>query len=402
MKVKFLFIAFLSILLFQIGCTEPYEIETVDYEKVLVVESTITNELKSQTVKLSRTSTLENPEILTENNATVTVMGNNGETHSFSQDNESGFYVSNQMFIAQPNVAYTLKIETQDGKSYTSTSVTIPPAVEMDEVYAERIVDVNEDKDGVQVLVNTEDETGNAKYFRYEYDETYKITAPNPSPFYWEIINYNSSSGTYEVVLTPREPEEICYSTEISKGILQTTTTELNDNRVFRFPVKYLSKLDAKIQTRYSILVKQYVQSVEAYTFYKIVKELGSVESLLSQGQPGYVAGNMISDENPDEKILGFFEASSMTSKRIYFNYEDFGLEKPPYFIECEPLLLDYNDATALDDDPNERETIYNYLTYYDYEVVNFSQLTKYLIVQPQCSLCTSFSSNVKPDFWED
>ncbi len=402
MKTKFFYITLFSILLFQMGCTEPYEIETINYEKVLVVESTITNEMKPQVVKLSRTSTLDNPQILIENNATVTVSGNSGETYSFSQDNETGFYISNQAFSAQPNVAYTLDIQTQDGKSYKSSAVILPSALEMDQVYAERIEDLNDDKDGVQVLVDTEDETGNAKYFRYEYEETYKITAPYPSPFDSEIINYNPSNGTYEVVLTPREPEEICYSTEISTGISQTTTTELNENRVFRFPVRYLSKLDPKLQTRYSILVKQYVQSVEAYTFYKIVKELGSVESLLSQGQPGYVAGNMVSEVNPDEKVLGFFEASSMTSKRIYFNYQDFGLEKPPYFIECEPLLLDYNDNTILDNDADEREVIYTQLTYFDYQVLNLSQLTLYLIVQPECSVCTSFSSNVRPDFWED
>lgn len=402
MKTRFLYFTFFSLLIFQIGCTESYEIETIAYERVLVVESTITNEMRPQVVKISRTSSLENPQVLIENNATVTVSGNNGDIFNFSQESETGFYISDQAFSAQPNVAYTLEIKTEDGKNYKSSAVILPQSVEMDEVYAERVEDLNDNKDGVQVLVNTEDETGKAKYFRYESEETYKITAPNPSSFTSEIINYNSSTGTYEVVLTPREPEEICYSTELSTGILQTTTTELNENRVFRFPVRYLSKLDAKIQTRYSILVKQYVQSVEAYTFYKIVNELGSVESLLSQGQPGYVAGNMVSEENPDEKVLGFFEASSMTSKRIYFNYEDFGLEKPPYFIDCEQLLLDYNDATILDNDPDEREALYNSLTFYDYEVLSLTQGTKYLIVQQQCSVCTSFSSNVKPDFWED
>lgn len=402
MKTKFLYVPFLSILFFLMACTEPYEIETVDYEKVLVVESTITNELKPQIVKLSRTSTLENPEILTENNATVTVSGNNGETYSFSQDSETGFYVSNQTFSAQPNVVYTLNIKTQDGKNYSSATVTLPPTVEIDEVYAERIVDLNDDKDGVQVLVNTEDPTGNAEYFRYEFEETYKITAPFPSRFNSEIVNYNPSTGTYEVVLTQREPEEICYSTEYSTGINQTTTTEFNENRVFRFPVKYLSKLDPKMQTRYSILVKQFVQSVEAYTFYKIVRELGGIESLLSQSQPGYVAGNMISEADPDEKVLGFFEASSMTEKRIFFNYENFGLEKPPFFVDCEPLLLDYNDNTTLDDDPDERAALYSSLTYFDYEVLGVAQNTIYRIVQPECSVCTYFSSNVRPDFWED
>ena len=384
------------------GCTEPYEIETVDYESVLVVEATITDESKNQIVKLSRTSTLENPGVFTVNNATVTITGNNGERFNFSQNNETGEYVSDQLFSASPNIQYTLNITTQDGKSYTSSAVTLPPIVEMDEIYAERIEDAAQGKDGVQVLVNTEDPTGNAKYFRYEYEETYKITAPFPSRYTAEIINYNAGTGTYDIVLTDREPEEICYSTEFSTGITQTATTELNENRVFRFPVKYLSKLDPKMQTRYSILVKQYVQSVEAYTFYKIVKELGSVESLLSQSQPGYVAGNVVADADPEEKVLGFFEVSSMTEKRIFFNYENFGLDKPPYFIDCQVLDLDYLDNTTFDDDPNERKVLRDLLLYSDYQVIRLGMLTIYSVVQPECSVCTSFSSNVRPDFWED
>lgn len=401
MRKRILLIGLFAIL-FQIGCTEPFEIETIDFESVLVVESTITDEFKPQIVKLSRTSSLENPEILIVDDANVNVAGSNGDTFNFYWDRETGNYISEGSFNAQPGVSYTLNIITSDGKRYTSSAVSVPQTVEIGELYAERIVDATDDKDGVQVLVNTEDPTGNAKYFRYEYEETYKIVAPYPSPFNSEIINYNSSNGSYEVILTSREPEEICYSTEISTGINQTTTTELNENRVFRFPVRYLSKLDAKMQTRYSILVKQYVQSVEAYTFYKIIKELGSIESLLSQGQPGYVAGNMVSEANPDEKVLGFFEVSSTTSKRIYFNYDDFGLEKPPYFVDCDLLLLDYRDNTELDNDPNEREIIYTYLKYYDYQVVNFSQGFLYTIAKPECTVCTYFSSNVRPDFWED
>ncbi len=144
------------------------------------------------------------------------------------------------------------------------------------------------------------------------------------------------------------------------------------------------------------------MQSVEAYTFYKIVKELGSVGSLLSQGQPGYVAGNMVAEANPDEKVLGFFEASSMTSKRIYFNYEDFGLEKPPYFMDCDQLYLDYRDNTELDNDPNERDLIIQYIIYFNYQVISHPNSFIYTIAKPECTVCTSFSSNVIPDFWED
>ena len=402
MKIKILYTVLFALLFTQWGCTEPYEIETVDFESVLVVESTITDELKPQIVRLSKTSTLENPGILFETNATVVVNSSLGNSYAFSWDNDNNYYISNSPFRAEANINYTLNITTQNGKQYTSTAVNLPPAVEMSEVYAERVVNTADDKDGAQVLVNTEDPTGRAKYFRYEYEETYKIVAPFPSPYYVEIVNYDPDRGTYEVVYTPREIEEICYSTEYSTGIVQTSTTELNENRVFRFPIKYLAKTDAKIQTRYSILVKQYVQSVEAFTFYKIVKELGSVESLLSQSQPGYVAGNITAEANTSEKVLGFFEVSSMTSKRIYFNYEDVGLEKPPFFVDCEVLQLDYNDATVLDDDPDERAAFYQLVSYDDYQLLSANSRGIYRIVQPECSVCTYFSSNVRPDFWED
>ena len=399
MRIKFFYTFLFSILLFQWSCTEPFEIETVDFESVLVVESTITDEMKQQIVKLSRTSTLENSEILLESNANVNVSTSNGQNYYFNWNGELGYYVSDEAFSAQPNTSYTLSVNTADGKNYTSSEVVLPQVVEMDEVFAEVINDPNQKKDGLQVLVNTTDPTGDSKYFRYEYEETYKIVAPNPTQYYTEIINYVPDTGTYQIILTPRVPEVICYSTEISTGITQASTTEFNENRVVRFPVRYLSKIDSKIQTRYSLLVKQYVQSIEAFTFYKIIKDLGSIQSLLSQGQPGYVAGNMVSEADPEEKVLGFFEASSMTSKRIYFNYEEFGFEKPPYFVDCEVLQLDYYKSSPLN--YNEREALYDFISD-GYQVLSASTTLVYRIVQPECSVCTSFSSNIKPDFWED
>jgi len=402
MKNHLLYIAFIILALGIFSCTEPYEIESKGFERILVVESTITDQPRHQIVKLSRTTSLDNTAIQYESNAAISVVGSNGDNFKFSQDQNTGFYISDQIFAAQPNISYTLNILTSDGNRYSSSAVVLPPSVPMDKLYSERIVDPSGNKDGVHVLVDTEDPTGNSKYFRYEYEETYKITAPNPSPYIAEIINLDPKTFTFEIALTPREPEEICYSTEISTGISQTSTSELGENKIFRFPVCYLSKTDAKLQTRYSILVKQYVQSVEAYTFYKIIQELGSIESLLSQGQPGYVAGNIVDEGNPDAKVLGFFEVSSTTSKRIYFNYEDFNLPKPPFFYDCEVLILDYYDNTVLDGDLDERDALYTMIEFFDYQVIAYSSELKYTIAQPECSVCTYVWSNIKPDFWED
>ena len=398
MKNKVLYIAFFLLAIGNFSCTEPYEIESKTFERILVVESTITNEPKYQSIKISRTTALDQTAIEYEGNAVVYVIGSNGGKFHFSQDMTTGFYVSDQVFAAEPNVSYTLTIQTSDGKHYSSSAVVLPPMVPMDNLYAERIIDPPGNKDGVQVMVDTEGPSGRAKYFRYEYEETYKITAPYPSPYIAEIVNLDPKAFTFEIALTPRDPEIICYSTEISTGISQTSTTELGENKIYRFPIRYLSGTDARLQTRYSILVKQYVQSLEAYTFFKIIKEMGSIESLLSQGQPGYVAGNIVEENNPDEKVLGFFEASSTTSKRIYFNYKDFDLPKPPFFYDCEVLTLDYK----LNLDPNERDALYTMIEFYDYQVVSYSTTGIYTIAQPECSVCTYVWSHTKPEFWED
>lgn len=399
MKSKILgLLIVLSALLLQLGCTEPFEIESQGYESILVVESTITNEMKRQIVKLSRTSPLESNSILFEDNADVNVVTNNGGFFHFSQDFETGLYISDRPFRAQPNVLYRLEISTNDGGLYRSSNVEMPPVVPIGELFADRVIENSENKDGVEVLVNTEDPLGNAKYFRYEFEETYKVVVPHPSPYSVEITDYVPFPESYTVVLTPRTPEEVCYTTEYSTGIIQTSTTTLNQNKVFRYPIKYISKNDPKFRERYSILVRQYVQSVEAFTFNKILKDLGDSESLLSQGQPGYPVGNITSNLNADEKVIGFFEVSSVSSRRIFFNYEDFGFTKPPYFQECEVYTLDYRK----NNDPNEREVLRTSILYYGYQVISGSSNGIYKIVEPECSVCSYFSSNVKPDFWED
>jgi len=402
MATRIAYLVFLMMILCQLGCTEPFEIEDRGFESVLVVESTITDEMKTQLVKLSRTSTLDTNVVLFENFAQVAILTSDGERYNFSQDPNSGYYFSEEEFNARPNVSYTLKIRTQDGKSYSSSESVLPPSVPLDEVYTETINAPSQNMDGVQVLVNTLDPSGQAKYFRYEYEETYKVIAPNPSPYTAEIVDFKAFPLSYNIVLRDREPEIICYSTEYSSGINQVATTDLNENRVYRFPVKYLSKDDAKILAKYSILVKQYVQSIDSYTFYKILKDLGSVGNILSQGQPGYVVGNISSDRDESEKVIGFFEVSSVSSKRIFFNYEDLGLEEPPYFVPCEVLSLDYFDNSTLDNDPDDRRALVNYIKYFDYQVLSATTTKIYKIVQPECSVCTYFSSKVKPDFWED
>ena len=372
-------------------CTEPFGIETIDFENVLIVESILTNEMKQHTVKLSRTISLESAARNSEDQALVRIEGDDGHVYHFTQDAGSGLYLSDEEFQAKPTVAYVLHIDTKNGSNYVSKAVMLPTAVGIDRVYAEKVHEGG--GEGINVYVDSEEANDQAQYFRYEFEATYKIVVPKPSNWDWTIKDYDFRSGFYELNLTRREPEVVCYSSYTSTGILQTSTAEFAQNRVMRFPLHHLYKGNPALRERYSIEAKQFVQSLEAFTFYKTLKDLGVASNLLTQGQPGFIPGNLVSTKNPNDKVFGFFDVSAVSKKRIYFNYKDFVFEFPTYFEDCTRTKILPTAA------------LITKLEMEHYQIHDFEEdgpVKVYHIYKEACTDCTTFSSSEKPDFWKD
>ncbi len=379
-----------------LNCTEPFKLKTESFEDVIVVEATITDELKKQEIKISRTYLLENDSPSYEKNANVIIEDSNLNTYDFSETS-NGIYVSNIPFKAVEGVTYKLVITTKDGKKYVSSEELLAPKAEIDSLYAE-LVNVNGEL-GVQVLVDGNDYSGQAQFFRYEYEETYKIVVPYFS-YYDVSFIFNDTTKEYDINFSPRNPnKEICYSSNFSDEIILKNTNGLAENKLSRFPIKFIPANSPTLRERYSINVKQYVQSANANNFYGVLKELGGDVSLLLDNQPGFIQGNLLSQQSSKEKIIGYFDVSSVTSKRIYFDYKDFDIDKPQYFYECDLIELDYRKT---DPDDDERGLIIKALNQPEY----FSYLSGineiFQIVKSECGDCTKFSSNKRPEFWED
>lgn len=387
------------------GCKDPLPLDTFDYEDLLVVEATITNDTKQQEIKLTRTTTLDTTDIRLENNAEVYVLAS-GSRYDFKQA-ENGTYLSDQNFAAKANDEYQLFINTAGGGSYSSSTVKPPQPATITRLYTERSINQN-DVEGIQVLADVEGSLGNP-FFRFEYEETYKIRTPYPSPYDFEITNYDvdsTGSISYDVETRANSRQEtICYSTDKSTGINLGSATALDQDKLARKPILFIPADSPKIQQRYSVLAKVFSQSQASYTFYKNLKELGSNDDPLSQKQPGFITGNIISLDNSNEKVLGFFDVSLKAEKRIFFNYEDFSFAKPSFFYECFVKNLDYDDNTTRDRDPNEREEIYEDLMFGGYTIFKRKfgpNINTFELISGICSDCTTFSSNKKPEFWED
>ena len=392
------------------SCVDPFDAGTMHFENSLVIEATITNELTYQEVHLSRAFRLEEEGQSYEINANVTVVDDAQNTYNF-QEIDSGKYKSVDKFAVAPNKNYQLLITTAEGKKYASIPAQLRGASSQFNISA--IKETSADGvEGISIYADSFDPTNSSKYYRYVYEETYKIIAPYWSPldaFGVSMLPSVPSPPPYHEVYTlPRTQEEqTCYGTVKSNTILQTDTNLLLEDRVVKFPILFLPKDEFKITHRYSILVKQLVEAPEVYSFYKTLDKFSESENVFSQKQQGFISGNVYAVDNPNEKVLGYFEVSSVSSKRIFFNFEDFfpTEEKPPYIIECDVLSPDLDDR-SLFGSPTFSPLI-KLLFYDDFKFVGFNDPQNnpnnpYFIVRRECGDCTALGSNSKPSFWID
>jgi len=395
-KIKnIILFSFLAILI--TGCTETYPLLTNTFEEIIVVEATITNELKNQEIKITKTAKFEDENYLPETGAKVFITDDAGNQYDFKED--SGTYISVIEFQAQPERKYQLHINTKDGRTLESSTETLTAINPMQNVVA--AVEKKDSINGVSIRINSFDPEKKSKYYRYEYEETYKVVAPKWIPIKG-ILDENSN---LQLILNS-ESTQVCYGNKKSTDLLLANTNNLSEDRV-DFMARFISDQDYIITTRYSILVKQYVESLAAYNYYATLKKISGSGSILSPVQPGFLLGN-IQSVNSNNKVAGYFDVASVSTERIYFNYSDLfpGQSPPPYAVDClEYCYGDFDAGTSpvpcSHTHPSKfRQDLGLRLVTY-YSGFDSPGTFSYWVNAP-CGDCTTIASNIKPTFWTD
>lgn len=387
------------------SCIEPIEIKTIDYEKNLIVDGFLTDELKHHTIKLSRTFRLEGTNITPERKAKVVIKDNLQNAYSFTEVS-NGTYTSDIEFKAETDKSYKLEITTLDQNTYTSREEKIVGFSQINDVVASLENDGTEDSEGISISVSSKSLDENAKYFRYSFEETYKIIAP-----YWSneklvvVAPIPLTAPPTEVEIVPDYTKgKICYRTDLSNSIIINETTSIsNDENSLK--IHFIDKENYIISNRYSILVSQHVQSIEAYTYYKTLEKISSSESVFTQNQPGLIPGNITSTSDINENVIGFFEVASVSKKRIFFNYEDFyPNESPDYKIDCVLSAPELINPDPLKSSSPLINAIYSgEFSFYKFNDIPSETLKgKYLLVPEICGDCSILGSKIKPSFWVD
>jgi len=385
-------ILFFLLSFFISSCSESYNLQTDTYEEAIVIEATLTNELKKQEIKITKTSRFEDEDVAIETGANVVVKDNLNNEYVFTE--KSGVYVSESEFEVVANRQYTLEVKTKDGKVYKSSSESLPTVTPITDITASVVVN-NKNETGIQLNANSYDPNRTSNYYRYEYEETFKIVAPK-----WTSDRLVVTGPRSVRLDEDNDPaKKVCYSTQKSTDIIITSTNSLTEDRV-NFPVRFIKQDNYIIAHRYSILVRQYVENQAAYTFHKTMKEIASSSSVLSPKQPGVFSGNIRCISNVDEKVIGYFDVASVSSKRIFFNYTDYfpPTNTPAYFNACEGIPFNFCFDPQVKNPPCQGDSMIsslksNALLYYT---------GNYILVEAVCGDCTSFSSNIIPSFWKE
>ena len=437
MKKRLLYMVLFVGLFGLVSCVEVFDVPVneTDLTSTLIIEATLINKLSQQKILLSRPSTFEvvneldsvydpvypvrvrPPSIVFERNATVTVNDDQGNSYSF-QESSPGTYTSDIEFAAAQGVSYELQIVTTDGTRYGSTPERFTDTASIDEIYALReLNDIG--AEGVSIYLDGGSTQANANFYRYTYEETYKIIAPTWQRQDFVLSNYEPCALpviTYDLDIIFRDDEEgkVCYRTDASEAIIQQNTSGLQQNKIERFPVRFIDRNNFIISHRYSILVRQYVQSQNAYNYYEALESFSSNESVFSSVQPGFLEGNITVEGEADKKVLGYFEVAPVTEKRLYFNYVDLFPNEPlpdyaiPCFLTAPPLEHVSYCFTGLVANSCPLSLVESLnINLVSYVGLNSGGLVgvcpgPYIVNYRACGDCTILGESKVPDFWEE
>lgn len=286
------------------GCITKFVPEINAGRNLLVVEGAITDQFETYSVKLSSSSPLGVKETSSPvSRAQVSVTDNTGNIYYFTENNP-GVYLSDSLaFRGVIGMVYTLHVEipntTLTYLNYESLPMEIKPVPEIDSIYYQKVIIKDSEQfsdriEACQIFLDTHDDSGECKYFKWDYTET------------WEFHLH------YE------QPNKICWINSKSTSINLKDASGLSVDRVNKYPLNFISNNTDKLEVRYSILANQYSISQDEFQYWEKLKNFTEDVGGLYDQVPAYIQGNISSLNDPGEQVLGYFSASAKTSKRIF------------------------------------------------------------------------------------
>lgn len=357
-----------------------------------MVDGFISNTATPYEIKLSRTGRLDGRGAAAETGARVQVLSEKGETFEFEEEAPGVYRSDPAAFTGCIGQRYRLNIATRNDKRYASSEVTLKPSPPIDSVYFERemrLTNLGDTLDGVKIMVDSHDPTGLSRRYRFTWTEDYEVR-----PLYPSFYKYIPSGTGYQLVRRDTAIN-LCFNSGTSTQVILANTSQLTTDRVSQLEVTYVStSTPFKLGSLYSILVRQQVLSEAAYRYWSGVQKTTESLGTLFDPQPYQLIGNMYNPDDPDEPVLGYFDAGEVSEYRIFIRRLQLGELRWPH----EPCIGELRSFT-----PREEGDVFK-------DEFNLFMLWGYLVVDgegelwsvPECADCRLHGVLDRPDFWPD
>ncbi|PWG81317.1 DUF4249 domain-containing protein [Pararcticibacter amylolyticus] len=366
------------------SCKDPF-VPNVEakYKNLLVTEGFI--QIGGiTTIQLSRTGDLKDwQSLIPEKNAEVVIEGDKGTILNGRSD------VNGSCELATQNLSlterYRLKIVT-GGKTYLTGYLENKKSPEIDNI------NFRIENNGFRIYVNTHDNSNQTRYYNWNFTETWEIHSAFPSAF-----EYKNGQ------VVPRDQNiniEYCWASNNSSAILIGSSERLSEDKLTMVPINHVLGNSDKVAYMYSILVRQYGLTRDAYQYLENIKKNTEQIGTIFDALPSELGGNITCISDPEEQVIGWVSAGTTTQKRIFISYKDkpktgVGIEWM-YSRQCEPFtssrdsLIYYLNARNLIISENRRP------------VDNGGIFINYTMGREDCIDCRLRGSNIKPAYWPD
>ena len=302
-----------------LSCVDEYTIpkETaIEYETEIVIEGRILAGEES-VIHLSYTTPINSEEETTDIlNAQVYVIGQNGYRSEAAEfDIEDDCYVIDTRRL-ENNTLYAVEV-TVDGETYQSEFQPLLTSPEIDNVTWQ------EHESSISIHVTTQAEKDAPRHFMWSFDEDWEIHADVDMRGNDTIKPYYVKDQ-YPDLTETRNPYLFCWMHDVSRNVLLHSTANLSENVLENIQLHEISIEDIRLSYIYSIQVKQWSLSDEAYNYYSILKRYTEEDEGLFTPVLSDYRGNITCTSHPNKRAHGYVLASSVTTKRIFIYEKDF------------------------------------------------------------------------------
>lgn len=326
------------LLLGMLACVKPYKPDVIKANNNFLVVDGIINCAPDGETKIILTRTRKLTDTVTsipELHAVVSIEGQGADQYNL-QEKEAGIYLSSPLTLNTAST-YRLKISTADGAQYISDfapPVSTPPIDSLN---------WKQEADNVTIALSTHDPQNQTRYYRWEYEETWESHA-----YYESFLKLKNGQLAF------RDSSELtytCYHGSPSTDILQLSTAQLSEDVVQQAPIIVIPVKSPKFEVKYSINVKQFALTKEAYEYWQILKRNTQQLGSIFDAQPSQLIGNLHNVTKQDEPVIGYITTATVQEKRLFITRSEVPNGYDPD-TGCKPLIIPTDSAAYYLKDP--------------------------------------------------